>query len=400
MAALALLLETPPPQLRGSSSSGGTEGACSFAFSPRARGILETVESEGEFGLSGPRSSRGGTRNGCPPPFNPNSFEALVAAGAAAAAARGDTLCMGGASSSGCTPRFSSPFPSARDDAVCLVSTAAATANVGEHHLTFPPSTSETAANNKLRQKLMDVGRQFVGFENVIEEDTIKRRNALQERSQLVHNNFGRLERSLNAEISRRVDSSKTSQQLAENHATDMHDRLQKKIADRVDCLASSVEKLSERCAALERSIAEMSGIWPSKVEVGAATLVKEVHDLRCQMDMDRRALLEQDAAHLQVIAEGEEAEEARLDGWRTTIAQQIETVKAETSRHAAEDRGAAQRLQSLCLDEITALKTALLGCSVAREKTDDEIVNAIGHYTSALQKGLAAASVPVLLTQ
>lgn len=398
MAALALLLETPPPQVRGS-SSGGTEGTCAFQFSPASRGAAGTADSDGDLGLSGPRSSRGGTRNECPLPRGPHSFEALVAAGAAAAAARG-RLTTGGASSSGCSPRASSPFTAAHGDAMTLASACKVSSSTDEHQLTFPPCASEASSNSKLRQKLMDVGKQFAGFESVVEEDTIKRRNALQERTQFVHNNFGRLERSLNAEISRRVDSSKTSQQIAETHAMDMYDRLQKKIADRVERLASSIHELSERCAILEHSISEMSGTWPSKVEVNAAKLVKEVHDLRCKMDVDRRARLEQDASHLKSLGEVEETEETRFASWRATMDQEISAVKAELSKLAAQDRISTQKFQSLCLDEVTAVKTALLGCSVAREKTDDEIVTAIGHYTSALQKGLAVASVPVLLTQ
>lgn len=100
----------------------------------------------------------------------------------------------------------------------------------GYHHLTFDDAVrgpAEKASDReKLRNKLVDVGQRFIGFDKAVEEDTIKRRTNEVKRLKEAHEGANKLEKALNCEIKRRVDANKQVQGLTEHLANDMLDKL------------------------------------------------------------------------------------------------------------------------------------------------------------------------------
>jgi|Transcript_106031 hypothetical protein len=274
----------------------------------------------------------------------------------------------------------------------------------GYHHLTFDDAVrgpAEKASDReKLRNKLVDVGQRFIGFDKAVEEDTIKRRTNEVKRLKEAHEGVNKLEKALNCEIKRRVDANKQVQGLTEHLANDMLDKLQSNIMERVEKLAISIESLTLRCTALEKAISQFKGELPSKLQVDTASLVKEISSLRKQAELDRQSRIERDTALLRRLAEMDSHEAAMLEKSFNDQMRLFQRTKAEIdglARQAelekAESDSRTDKFRSFILEEIAGMKNTLQVTAQARAQTDDEIVQAMTQYSHALQKGLQAAN-------
>eukprot|EP00427_Karlodinium_veneficum_P024534 CAMPEP_0169099894 /NCGR_PEP_ID=MMETSP1015-20121227/20797_1 /TAXON_ID=342587 /ORGANISM="Karlodinium micrum, Strain CCMP2283" /LENGTH=287 /DNA_ID=CAMNT_0009160799 /DNA_START=80 /DNA_END=944 /DNA_ORIENTATION=+ len=275
----------------------------------------------------------------------------------------------------------------------------------GYHHLTFDDAVrgpAEKASDReKLRNKLVDVGQRFIGFDKAVEEDTIKRRTNEVKRLKEAHEGVNKLEKALNCEIKRRVDANKQVQGLTEHLANDMLDKLQSNIMERVEKLAISIESLTLRCTALEKAISQFKGELPSKLQVDTASLVKEISSLRKQAELDRQSRIERDTALLRRLAEMDSHEAAMLEKSFNDQMRLFQRTKAEIdglARQAelekAESDSRTDKFRSFILEEIAGMKNTLQVTAQARAQTDDEIVQAMTQYSHALQKGLQAATI------
>lgn len=266
-------------------------------------------------------------------------------------------------------------------------------------HLSFNAARTLAAPSAKIesekhRSKLTDIGQRFIGFDKVVEEDTVKRRMVEMQRIQAVHEGVLKLEKALNVEIRRRVDANKMVQSMTESFANDMLDRLQAKILQRLEKLAVSLESLMLRCSALEKGISQFRGEMPSKIQVDTAALVKEIAGLRQHMEGDKKHRVDRDTQFLKRIAEVEYTVDTKFENNLTLLSTQCSSVQKEVESLSRTDESSEEQFRAFILEEIAALKNVLAMTSQAREQTDDEIVQAINQYTNALQKGLRAANL------
>lgn len=247
----------------------------------------------------------------------------------------------------------------------------------------------------RLRNKLIDLGHRFVGFDKVIEEDTVKRRQQEVQKICDAQQTLFKLERAVNCEIRRRVDAGKLVQALTEQLANDMLQKLQVSILVRIAKLASSIESLSWRCCALERGIFQFRKELPAKLQNDSTMLVKEIGELRRHMDADRQRRIERDTALFRQLADKEKAEMAQFERGRSSMQNHIAHIQAEMLQlvRPDEDNSSAAKFRVFILEELSVMKNILAISRQAREQTDDEIVQAMSQYTNALQKGLHAAN-------
>jgi len=242
----------------------------------------------------------------------------------------------------------------------------------------------------------VDVGQRFVGFDKVIEEDTTKRRQQEVRKLAAAQDGFAKLEKVMNAEIRRRVEANKHVQTLVDQHASGMLQRLQSAISTRLEKLADSIQRLTQRCGALETGMAQFKGEIPSKLQVDTATLVKEISLLRHQIEANRQQRIERDTALLRRLAETESVEASHFDKGALHLQAVFGQLKKEIEglAHAeAVTEGRQEKFRGFMLQELAGMKSTLALASQKRETTDNEIVQAMNQYTNALQKGLHSAN-------
>jgi len=263
-------------------------------------------------------------------------------------------------------------------------------------HLVFHSSRRPCSEREKLREKLVGVGQRFVGFERELEEETTKRKNTEMLRLAGVQDGFLKLETALNTEIRRRVDANKQVQNFTEQLADGMLDRLQTTLTLRMEKLAASIDSLSARTTALEKGITQFRGVLPSKLCVDAASLVKEILELKTTMEKDKPCRIESENRLLRYIAGMEETTAEKFQSGLTALQNDCEawSAKFEGFARALDANGTGvDTSHSRILDEVAVLKQTLMAEAQAREQTDDEIVEAMNNYTNALQKSLHAAN-------
>ncbi|CAE8588971.1 unnamed protein product, partial [Polarella glacialis] len=208
---------------------------------------------------------------------------------------------------------FSSPM-TAREPRESV--SAGQSGGAGFQHLTFDSSQQlgeKSAERERLRNKLVDVGQRFVGFDKVIEDDSVRRRLQEVKKFQAAQEGMARLEKALNTEIRKRVDTNKQVQALTEQLANDMLERLQKSLLVKIEKIGCSTEDLTRRCAVLEKGIATFRGSLPTKLQVDTAALVKEISELRRIMELDRKSRVDRDTGLLRRLAEMEALEASRF---------------------------------------------------------------------------------------
>jgi len=249
------------------------------------------------------------------------------------------------------------------------------------------------ATSGRLRSELVSLGERFIGFDKVVEEDTLKRKAAEANRMVEVQEGLVKLEKALNAEIKRRVEANKTLQQITEQLANDMLDRVQKKILRRMERLTSAIESLSTRCTTLERGIQQFKGELPSKLQVDTAALIREIAELKSAMEADKKHRIERDTQYLKRIAEVEYGIDSKFESSFAVLEQQTQALKQEIENLSRTDDTSEEQFRAFILEEVSSLKNGLNLATQAREQTDDEIVQAINQYTNALQKGLRSAN-------
>lgn len=263
-----------------------------------------------------------------------------------------------------------------------------------------PGAAERQSDREKLRNKLVDVGQRFIGFDKAIEEDTVKRRSKEVTRLKEASETVIKLEKAMNCEIKRRVDANTQVHMLTEHLANDMLERLQSNILVRVEKLAISIESLTLRCAALEKAIAQFKGELPSKLQVDTACLVKEISALRKQAENDRKDRIERDTVLLRRLSEMDSHEAAQLEqsyADQTRLFQrtknEIDGLARQAEMEKADSEARTDKFRTFILEEIAGMKNTLVLTMQARSQTDDEIVQAMTQYTHALQKGLKAAN-------
>jgi len=240
-----------------------------------------------------------------------------------------------------------------------------------------------------LRVKLISVGERFVGFDRVVEEEALRRRMLEMQRINELQDFVTRLERAVNNEIRRRVESNKTLQAMTERFANEMLDELQRKMLSRMEKITCAIESLSIRCQTLEKGIQQFRGELPSKLQLDTSALMREITELKEHMEDNKRYRLERDQDFIKRVGEVEFQIDQRADTFFLAVQKELAeySVIIETMTHA--DTGAEEEFRSFALEELQTLKNGLTMASQAREQTDDEIVNAINLYTTALQRGL-----------
>jgi len=263
-----------------------------------------------------------------------------------------------------------------------------------------PGQPEKGSDRDRLRNKLVDVGQRFIGFDKAVEEDTVKRRSNEVQRLAEAGETVIKLEKAMNCEVKRRVDANKQVHMLTEHLANDMLERLQSNILVRVEKLAISIESLTLRCTALEKAISQFKGELPSKLQVDTACLVKEISGLRKQAELDRKSRIERDTALLRRLAEMDSHEAAQLEKsyadqlrlfQRTK--NEIDGLARQAEMEKADSEARTDKFRTFILEEIAGMKNTLVVTAQARSQTDDEIVQAMTQYTHALQKGLQAAN-------
>lgn len=244
-----------------------------------------------------------------------------------------------------------------------------------------------TPPNEKTRSKLAQIHDRIMGFERQMESETRNRKITEEERLSAVWEAITKLEKALNGEIKHRVDASKTLQSMFETQITNVQEQFEGIFGERMDQLVAAVEDLTERVTLAERAVV---GFNPkADIEEKYQSVAVEIASLQSAIETEKLTRQERDANVTKRLGLLEHNLDNKLEVERAARNEKYVLLKeeVETLKTSKEERD--EKFQTYILEEIANTKNAILVESQTRELADDDIVQALNHYTKALQDAL-----------
>merc|ERR1711939_40015 len=157
-------------------------------------------------------------------------------------------------------------------------------------------------------------------------------------------------------------------QGMFESQIATVQDKLEAIFVERLDQLQASVDSLNDRMGIVERDF--------------SMEREKYIRDIE-----DKNAMVAKDVNNLQDAFENEKVDRKERE---FLIAKKLGDHETRTQGKFEQEQSARdEKFQTFILEEVAALKNGLVLESQSREQADDDIVQALNHYTKALQDAL-----------
>lgn len=229
----------------------------------------------------------------------------------------------------------------------------------------------------------------FTTFEHQMKTDKKVRRDADDNKVSLVRDSMSKLEKTLNSEIKRRVEANKALQNMFENQIATVQDKLEAVFCDRLDQLQSAVDSLNDRMSLVERDFTIEREKYVRNIEEKNAAVAKEATALQNAFENEKESRAEREQNISKRIADHEYRTEGLFEQERTAREQKYAQIREELDEVKRLRERGDEKFQTFILEEVATLKNGLVLETQTREQADDDIVQALNHYTKALQDAL-----------
>jgi len=222
-----------------------------------------------------------------------------------------------------------------------------------------------------------------------MEAETRARRETEEQRVSVLRDTISKLEKTLNAEIKRRVEANKALQAMFESQINNVQEKLEAAFMERLDSCGAAVETLQDRISVVERDFAMEKDKYMHDMEEKNSLVAKDLMNMQAGFESERLARAEREAQLAKRLGDFEYRADAKFEQERALREQKYQHLREELEESKRLREKGDEKFQCFILEEIASLKNGLVMESQAREHSDDDIVQALNHYTRALQDGL-----------
>ncbi|CAD7924247.1 unnamed protein product [Amoebophrya sp. A120] len=244
-------------------------------------------------------------------------------------------------------------------------------------------------------RKLGALQERFQSFERTMEDETRRRREAEDSKLSVMRESMAKLEKTLNSEIKRRVEANKALQSMFESQIATVQDKLEAVFVEKLNHLQLAADELSDRMALVEKDFAVERDKYIRDLEEKNAVVAKDVNFLQDAFDNEKVKRADRDAGLQKRISEHEYRTETRFEQERAAREQKYQALRDELHQAKQVRAKGDEKFQTFILEEVASLKNGLVLESESREQADDDIVQALNHYTKALQDALRIVNQP-----
>mmetsp|Transcript_70194 Transcript_70194/g.121545 ORF Transcript_70194/g.121545 Transcript_70194/m.121545 type:complete len:251 (+) Transcript_70194:108-860(+) len=237
--------------------------------------------------------------------------------------------------------------------------------------------------------KLAALTERFSGFERQMDMETKVRKDNEDVQINTIRDNIARLEKTLNSEIKRRVEANKALQGMFEAQMATVQDKLEAGLLERLDSLHVAVDSLNDRVDAVEQDFSQARERYIRDIEDKSAMVSKDVAALQTAFQNERADRRERETLIVAKLRDLEERTVERFTNDQKMLEKQHTELREELEVVLHETENGDKMFQDYILEEMAALKNGLVVESQTREHADDDIVNALNHYTTAIQDAL-----------
>jgi len=243
-------------------------------------------------------------------------------------------------------------------------------------------STAAQAKIGALRDK-------FSGFQNHWEQETNSRMQREESKLAAIKDSMIKLEQTLNSEIKRRVEANKALQGMFESQIETVQDRLEAIFVERLDALQHAVDSLSDRMSIVERDFSTTREQYIQDIEDKNAAVAKDVNALQNAFENEKIDRKERESAISKKLGDHETRTQMAFEQQQSNREQKYQSLREELEESKQIREKGDEKFQTFILEEVAALKNGLVTESHQREQADDDIVQALNHYTKGLQDAL-----------
>jgi len=244
------------------------------------------------------------------------------------------------------------------------------------------PTTATQAKIGALRDK-------FASFQSQWEHETKHRIQRDSTKLDDTKENMMKLESTLNSEIKRRVEANKSLQSLFEHQISTIQERLESVFIDRLELLQQSVDTLADRMGNVEKDFTLTRERYIQDIEDKNAVVAKDVNGMQSAFESEKIDRKERELAISKKLGEHETRTQAAFESQVVNREQKYSSLRAELDQIKRSREKGDDKFQTFILEEVAAVKIGLSLESQDREQADDDIVQALNHYTKCLQDAL-----------
>ena len=237
--------------------------------------------------------------------------------------------------------------------------------------------------------KLSVMQDQFLNFEKEMEEEAKTRRSTEESRLSGAKETLFRLEKTLNAEIKRRVEANKALQEMFESQILSVQEKLETGFDDRLDKVEDAIGTISDRLGIIERDFAIERDRYVRDIEDKNALVARDVNALQTAFENERIVRAEKEAIIVKRLGDMEVKTDERVENSKALLDSRVVQIRSEMEDIYRINTSGEGKFEQFILEEIASLKNCLLLETQGRESADDDLVNALNHYTKALQDAL-----------
>eukprot|EP00933_Yihiella_yeosuensis_P014671 TRINITY_DN13057_c0_g1_i1.p1 TRINITY_DN13057_c0_g1~~TRINITY_DN13057_c0_g1_i1.p1 ORF type:complete len:295 (-),score=82.61 TRINITY_DN13057_c0_g1_i1:210-989(-) len=247
--------------------------------------------------------------------------------------------------------------------------------------------------SNEALVKLNAGEHSFDDFGLLLGKDLKARKDELEGQAHVLKETVVRLERTLNAEVKRRIESNKALQGMFEAQVATMQDKLEAGLLGRLDQIGASLTSINDRVDCVEKDFSLTREQYVRDIEDRSSLVAKDAQALQASFlheraeRKDRETLIiaklrDLDARTAEMVASEDQSIEDRYKELH-------DDLKVAVANNDEDGGGGDNSFQDYILSEMAGLKNGLLMETQQREQADDDIVNALNHYTKAIQDAL-----------
>jgi len=258
----------------------------------------------------------------------------------------------------------------------------AASSNGQQNFQQLAPSTAAQAKIGALHDK-------FSGFQNQWEVETKHRMDREEGKLVGVKDSMVKLEQTLNSEIKRRVEANKALQGMFEGQIESIEQRLEAIFVDRLDKLQVCVDGMSDRMSVVERDFTMTREQYIQDIEEKNAIVAKDVNMIQNSFENEKVDRKEREFAISKKLGDHETRTQSAFESLGSSREQKYQSLREELEETKKFREKGDDKFQTFILEEIASVKNGLVAESHSREQADDDIVQALNHYTKGLQDAL-----------
>eukprot|EP00931_Biecheleriopsis_adriatica_P075060 TRINITY_DN49006_c0_g1_i1.p1 TRINITY_DN49006_c0_g1~~TRINITY_DN49006_c0_g1_i1.p1 ORF type:complete len:259 (+),score=72.73 TRINITY_DN49006_c0_g1_i1:107-883(+) len=249
-----------------------------------------------------------------------------------------------------------------------------------------PGATLPTSAT---QAKISALREKFSGFQSQWEEETRTRIDRDGSKLDGVKESMTKIEHTLNSEVKRRIEANKALTSMFESQIGSMQGRLEDIFMERLDKLQAGVDSLSSRMTDVEDDFARTRADYVQDIEDKNAVVAKDTNGMQNAFENEKIDRKERELAISKKLKDHEARTQAALDAQSQAREQKYHNLRGELDSIKQHRERGDDKFQTFILEEVAVVKNGLMTESHAREQADDDIVQALNHYTKCLQDAL-----------